>query len=441
MFSWFKKDPLREAIKLAKRATRAGDYRDAFKHLRELCPDESISLDRKRYVLLMRAVEEVGAPFDGQEFRERIADAHQRPDDVEALYQAGCDLLDYGLHELATLPLQRLFALEPDDAVHVTALASAYEGLMLNERIVALLRSCTPEVQEDPLCLYLLAFHEIMCGRVEQARPLVPELARTIPEDQHYLYERLTAMIARADAIAPVTGLNDHDLIGWHYVKTGGLLTHLSPFGYEEAMRGRYAMYQENYELCRYGLERLRQLLNLWGLDPPRIYYARDRSNRIMATAAGQLFGRPLESLVQANGPGLIVIYDLDELEGDDMERIMLHHPGRWLFVHTLNWVEPPTISADIVTYLHQLKIAPWAAHLKVDATDRSVAFTDPDQRSIEEIAGDIVAAQALPSESTCYDPDLAPIAAATHHQASIFREVGYRERYWQGGPVKSSRF
>lgn len=442
MFGWFKKDPLHQAIKRAKTASRAGEYREAFNHLRELCPDESIALDRKRYAVLMRAIEEVGASFDGPEFREMIAHAHQRPDDVEALYQAGCDLLDYGLNEFATLPLQRLLALEPDNAVHVTALVSAYEGLNLNERIVALLRACTPEVQEDPLCLYLLAFHEIMCGRIEQARPIVPELARSIPEDQHYLCERVTAMIARADAIAPVTGLGDHDLIGWHYVKTGGLLTHLSPFGFEEAMRGRYALYQETYDLCRYGLERLRQLLILWQLDPPRIYFGRDRSSRIMATAAAKLFDRPLEPLAQANGPGLIVIYDLDELEGDDMERIMLHHPGRWLFVHTLNWVDPPTLSADIVTYLHQCKTAPWAARLRVDPADpRTISYTDPDQRGIEEIAADVLAAEAPSPDAVSYDPDLAGIAAATRHQASIFREDGYRERYWQGGPVKSSRF
>ncbi len=442
MFGWFKRDPLRVTISRARNASRSGDFRGSFSLLRGLCPDETIALERKRFVALMRAIEEVGASFDGQDFRDRIAPAHRRPDDVEALYQAGCDLLDYGLHDFATLPLQRLFSLEPDNPVHVTALASAYEGLMMNDRVVALLLNSKPEIRRDPLCLYLLAFHQIMCGQVERARLLMPELEASIPTEQHYLVERVAGMIARADRIGPVTGLGERDLIGWHYVKTGGLLTHLSPFGFESGMKGRYAMFQESYSMCRYGLERLRQLLALWALDPPRIYFGRDRSSKVMATAAARLFKRPLEPLALANGPGLIVIYDLEELEGDDMERILLHHPGRLLFVHTLNWVEPPTLSADVVTYLHQLKIAPWAPQLKVDSADqRSVSRTEPDLRSVEELAEDIVDAEPLPLDAISYDPDLREIAAATRGQASIFREEGYRERFWQGGPVKSARF
>lgn len=434
MFGLWRSDPVRDAIKAAWKVVKKGSHQEAFTILRRLLPNEQIARNRKLFIQVLKIVDQMGTVYGDQSLSGHLLPCINDPDDPEHLYELGCELIEHGAHAFASLPLQRLYYLEPDDPVYASALITTYEGLFMSEEIVALIKSSSAEVREDPECYYLLAFHEVMTNAVEQARARLPEVQAMVPEDQWFLPERLGRMIERADVIKSVTGLTHTDLVGWHYVKTGGVLTHVSPFGYHGSMHGRYAMIQDQLSLCHYSIVRLKQILDAWDLHPPLVYFGRDRSSRIMATAVGQLLGLPLEPLAQAVGPGLIVIYDLNELEGDDLERITFHHPGRILFVHTLNWVEKPSLSPDVVTYLHQFNFSPWAM-------DLPMVKSNPYQPTVQQAADDILEAELPEEDVISYDPDLTALAQATRGQASIFRTDGFRERFWQGGPVKSAMF
>ena len=87
------------------------------------------------------------------------------------------------------------------------------------------------------------------------------------PDDDGWApaYHQVTRMLERAEAARAATPLDDRDLRGWQFVLTGGLVTTLSPYGFEQGMTGRYAYTQDAAGTCRYGLHRLEQVLAATG--------------------------------------------------------------------------------------------------------------------------------------------------------------------------------
>lgn len=441
VFGFWRDQTINKALKLAKQAHDAGDHQQALRQLRLLLPNPDYSIHKRKFVKILKMLKVVGGVFGGDEFVDKINPVLRSPDDREHLYQLGYDLIEYGLHAFATLPLYRVHHLVPNEATIISELAAALEGLMMSEKIVTLILNAAEEIQEDPVCFYLLIFHLIMSGQIDDASARLPRLAALMKtEEQQFMVSRVTKMIQRAELIKPITGLSDQDLVGWHFVKTGGMLTYTSPYGFDEGMSGRFAFTQDSYARCRYGIEQLVSLLDGWELKPPKVFYGRDRSSHVLGLAVAELLGTPAEPLVQASGPGLIVFYDLAQLEGDDWDRVTLHQAGRPLFVHAVNWVEPPPISPDVLTYLYQTNCAPWERQMRV-TEEHTTEWSEPDERSPAAISADILNAPSLDEEELSKHRSLTPLAEATQSSASAFVEEGYRERFWQGGPVKSSMF
>ncbi len=244
-------------------------------------------------------------------------------------------------------------------------------------------------------------------------------------------------MLARAaTAVGGTPGPTD--LRGWHYVLTGAILLHVSPYGFEE-MRGRYAWTQDSYERCRGGLDRLEMVLRAWERLPQRILSAPDDPSRALALAAGGVLGIPVEPW-QQDRRGLIVTYDLAGLPGALLGELSRHDEGTVLFSHATCWTLPTRLfAADLTTYLYQSNAAPWADRPKMGEPQK-VERIPADPGPPEVWAERILAARSDLGDAGGADDDvdrvepLLALSGRVRDQAAAFRAEGPRELLWFGG-------
>jgi hypothetical protein len=257
----------------------------------------------------------------------------------------------------------------------------------------------------------------------------------------------LAGMLERAGALQGVAPLDARDLRGWHFVVTGGLLLHISPFGLDEGMNGRYAYTQDSEARCLEGIRRAGAALSAWKLSPPRVFVLPDRASAALARAAAAVLGLPEAPWPEGGTPepGLIVAYDLRRLDGEVLQSLKDHRPGQILFAHAACWTEEPPFVADLTTYLYQMNAAPWDARLGFDPEKQAAIEVPADESSVETLAERI--ANASLEEGALADlAALAAFAEAAAHAGGdaalgAMLTGGARRRQREGSPVKSSRF
>src|SRR5262249_51840811 len=262
-----------------------------------------------------------------------------------------------------------------------------------------------------------------------------------------YVARRIEGMLARADAVRTATALDGNDLRGWHFVITGALLLHLSPFGFDEAMRGRYAYTQDAPSRCLEGLRRLAAVLAAWDRRPAGVGRLEDDDSAALAVAAGQILGCPVESWPAGGtaGEGLVAAYDLSTLDPTVIETLREHRPGQVLFSHASCWTQEPPFAADLTTYLYQYNVSPWGEGLQVDPktrqTVRGAASTAP---AVERAAEGVAA--PLEADGLAGLPRLVGLARSAQglsgeHGTGALRRDGPRRRQGRNSPVLSNRF
>jgi hypothetical protein len=246
------------------------------------------------------------------------------------------------------------------------------------------------------------------------------------------------AIVARADRLAGTSPLDARDLRGWHYVLTGGLLLHQSPYGFAAPMHGRYAWLQDSLPRIATGLDRLGALLA--PLDVPCIYAPPGRDHEIVARAASIRLGLPRAPwpAVGVPAPGLVVLYDLAGLPAADVARLLPRRADQVVFAHASSWTHDAPIAPDVTTLLYQSLVAPWAEAMVLDPVTREAGRSPADTRPAEVIAAELAASPGLDAEGVAADePDrLEALARRVWPLAP-----GTRARLWAGGPVPSNRF
>ena len=277
-----------------------------------------------------------------------------------------------------------------------------------------------------------------MSGALELARAQLPRLAEPADEQEAFMAARIQRMLARADFIAPAAALDDHDLRGWHVALTGGLLLTRSPHGLDGPMRGRYAFVQDSLRWQRAAIDALREVLDTFGLTPPRVLLLPERGSEALGRATAQALGLPAVEFAPDRA-GLVAAYDLSRLPHPAQVALRHHQPEQILWAHAVCWTRPPICTPDVSTFLYQFNTAPW---------ERQLAADGPDIPSVEGTAEHIAQAilAAAPEDE---DPDPAARAALHQHLAgaadlaapALRREGGLREKLWLMGPVPSNRF
>ncbi len=228
----------------------------------------------------------------------------------------------------------------------------------------------------------------------------------------------------RADRVEAITPLDGRDLRGWHYVLTGGLLAHQSPYGFDEPMHGRYAWLADSLPLVAMGIERLQGLVARLGL--PCVYAPPRRDDEILAEAIAIRLGIPRATWpsVGVPAPGLVVVYDLQRLPAVYAPQLEQRRPDQVLFAHASPWTTDSAIAPDVTTLLYQSLVSPWAE--------------PDDDRSVETIARTVVESPGLAADELLADE---PARWEALVGATWPPRPGPRSRLWAGGPVSSNRF
>ncbi|MFI9271744.1 hypothetical protein ACIGXM_13645 [Kitasatospora sp. NPDC052896] len=370
-----------------------------------------------------------GAGFD--DLTEASAALAAHPEDATRLYEFGYSCVERGVPHLAVPALRASLALRPGRQT-LLELAVALEDGERHADAVDLLQEHESRTADWP-DRYLLVHNALMNGRLDLARQVFGTL--TAPDENWApAADRIRRILARATDAAPV---DRTDLRGWHFTLTGGLLTTLSPFGFQQGMTGRWAFLQDSFDSCRYGLERLRAVLTAAGRRPTSVGLLPDRGSRALGLAAARLLGLPAVPYRPGTPDALVVAYDLNACDQELVGRLRDRAPGEVLYEHATCWTAPPVVPADVSTLLVQTVIAPWEPGLP-SAGDPMPA----DDRSPEDLAEAIRTASVEPDPGdggTPADPDELLTSFAARVRGSWL--TGPRDRVRSAGPVPSSRF
>jgi len=416
----------------------AGDDRAAFDQLRAgLGWPTGKAIPPAELPRWLELVGELAARRGADPLAELAGAAVRDPDSPDRLYDLGYALIDAGAPAIAAAVLWRCLALVGDSEEVVCELVSALESALAYPDAVAVLEDHAALRARSFLCRYLYAFNAAMAGRLDITRGALAELSPESAETTG-LRDTIRGICERADRVAGICPLDARDLRGWHYVLTGGLLSHQSPYGFDDPMHGRYAWLADSLPRLATGLDRLAQLVAPLAL--PCIYAPPGRDHEIIAEAAALRLGIPLAPwpAIGVPAPGLIVMYDLAQLPSGDVARLVQRRPDQIVFAHASPWTSDSPLAPDLTTLLYQSLVAPWAAHTIVDPETRAISEAAPDERPAAEIAGELAASPGLDdAELTADEPA---------RWAALVTEVwppapGPRSRLWAGGPVPSSRF
>ncbi|PTL81608.1 hypothetical protein [Vitiosangium sp. GDMCC 1.1324] len=398
----------------------------------------------------------IAASLAGEELADIIRKAAHAPKDAQALYYLGYQLIEQKLYGIAATPLARAHRLVPRQEPLLLEFITALEGAGHHEAAVETLHTLPRLVESSFMCRYRLAYNAIMSGDLEEPRRLVlglqALLARIPPEDPnapHYpaMAERIRQMLARAEALQAVTPLDSSDLRGWHFVVTGGVLLHLSAHGWEAGMNGRYAFVQDSVSTCLEGIRRVEAVLSQTGRLLPRVFILPERYSAILGHATARVLGVPAEPWPEqgSDAPGLVVAYDLMNLEPPLLKTLQPHRPGQVLWSHATQWTEELPFTADLTTFMYQMNFAPWGERLRLDPDARPGERTPPAEGPVEELAQGVISAKL--SEDALEDlPVLSRLVAAMGSlkdaaAGGLFVQQGLRRRHLSDSPVKSGRF
>ncbi|GAB4198475.1 MAG: hypothetical protein OHK0022_17880 [Roseiflexaceae bacterium] len=416
-----------------------GDPHRAFAALRPLLFDEALAGEDTRFVDVLELFARVGAALTGEEFGAKVRAAAEYPDDIQALYDLGYELIEQGLPAAAATVLTRANRLAPGQEWIVTELVAALERDMRYVEARAVLLGERDLLLESFLCSYLLAFNSLMSGDLTGARDAVETLRPGPEPSEQAMAARISRMVARCEAVAGLSPLDERDLRGWHLGLNGGLLLYRSPYG-EESMSGRYAFVQDNEGLCAAGVRLAEAALAALGQRPPRVFAPADRDSAILAHAAATMLSLPLAAWPPEGSaePGLIVVYDLDNLDGETLATLLERRPGQVLWVHAACWTHDLPIAGDLTTFLYQYCHTPWGERQVGFDPERDETITKAaDTAPVEQIAARVVAATPDPQAMA----EREALVALVRRVAPLLPQEGQRERQWAGSPVPSALF
>ncbi|WP_432559557.1 hypothetical protein [Granulicoccus sp. GXG6511] len=414
-----------------RRQVEAGDLRGAITRLQEAPVSDAEFAE---------LVARIGHSVELSDLTRAGQTAEARPQDHEALYQLGYELIEVGLPELAVRPLTTAYR-QGFDARVVFELVAALESLDRHGDAAWLLRTHEAELPPGGT-QYLLVHNLLQSGAVDEA------LRRGVDvTDVQGLGDApgaLRSRLARAwDRRAATSSLHPQDLRGWQFVLDATVLLTLSPWGID-TMNGRHGFTSDSFAQCAVALERLRLVLDTAGVRPHHVALLPDRDSRILGLAVAQSLGLPSRAYTPGDPGGLVVAYRLETLAAELQEALVKRAPGEILFEHVGQWVTPARVVPDVVTFLAQAVTAPWGAQLTFGNGPTPVAHEVPaDDSPAEDLAARIC---ATPPEDFAGDADAVPdgpdvLARFVREARQSWPDADRRLRRPGNGPVRSARF
>ncbi|MFL1379555.1 MULTISPECIES: hypothetical protein [unclassified Nocardiopsis] len=394
---------------------------------------------------LVALVRDASRALGADDLAAAAADLLGDIDGPKALYDFGYAATGSGIPFAGVPALRRARELAPDVLPILWELASALEDAHRHRDAADALRGWAGELPAWP-GRYLVAYNSFAAGDLDGARAALAGLPAPQDPDWAPARDRVAAMAERAAVAAAAGPLDGFDLRGWHFALHGGVVAHLSPYGFEESMRGRYAFVSDDYSYCRTGLERLRLVLETAGRAVDGVMAPPDRDSTVLGLAAARLLDLPLLPVDPARPGVLVVAYDLDDADPQLRGALFERPEGQILFEHAASWVRPSGPAADVVTLLHQNVHRPWGERMRmadVEDPSRGVETVPADERPEAELAEEVLAAEALTGENGEGEPP-DTVDVLTGFVGAVAGHWARSARRWRAdtpGPVRSSFF
>jgi hypothetical protein len=182
-----------------------------------------------------------------------------------------------------------------------------------------------------------------------------------------------------------------------------------------------------------------------WPTRPRRqVVAAPSPESQPLARAVALRTGLPLVPW-DGDASGIVVAWSMDGLDDVSFLKALREHgPEQVLFVHTSSWVDPFPYAPDVTTLLHQHATHPYTGGA-LRVVDGQVVPAEPDGRSVEELAQEILSAEGGEDSMSSIEHVLAVARAVLGppepHRAGLGRTHGPRHHQRAGSPVPSNRF
>lgn len=190
------------------------------------------SVDEIPPVDLARIVGRIAASVP---FEDLVTAAHafaQEPHSAQAAYDLGYACIERGLSFVAIPVLRGLLGWTSNVELVLTELVSAYEDEHRHAEALAVLEDHDGSLSPWP-SRYLAVYNAVFAGDLDRAHRHLARLPEPTEDRWGWAWDRIHRIVGRADALRPLDG---RDLRGWHFVLTGGILTTLSPYGFDQGL-------------------------------------------------------------------------------------------------------------------------------------------------------------------------------------------------------------
>ncbi len=393
-----------------------GSPQDAFQKLDlvlpSLTPDCALKSDTALFADAWTAFGLVADRIVGKELGDLSRSVAETPTEPRGLFELGHALLSQGLARHAIPLLRHAHQLTPEPAVR-RALTVACQKAHHYDEVVELLSGGSDLTYADR---HALVFNTLLVGRVEEA--LGTPLGDPPDENWTVARQQLDAQLRRAALAKTLPGaLSSQDLRGWHFTLTGAVLLHLSPYGFPEPMAGRYAMLNDSKERCAHTVEALATVLDIVGLEPPRIVALPDYDSEVIATALATRMNVPLESFgTGREDAALLVAYDLGNVADLALRAVYHRRVGQMLVEHASQWTDPIELAPDVCGHLHQINTPFWkdqgvpadphehaATILKAAPDDEDLSSLKAFTSAVRELVLEALQTEALRPRQECW--------------------------------------
>jgi len=400
-----------ESLQEASNALRAGNRVSAWRNLQpaltypaglEMCDDE--------FAEGLEILSNISNGRTSSQAKTALKKARAEPTDIQALFDVGSLLRESRLPQIAATALARGNQIAPDIPALVNELSTALAESGHYREAFEALQAASGAREQDWFTRYLYSFNALMSGHMVEARQGLALLGGYHNDEATVLYDRLARLINRSRSVGPWTPLDATDLRGWHYVITGGLITHLAA-GQSNVRNGRYTKVRDSHELMHEGVVRAATVFDSWDKCPKLVVYSNDPSSKIMAHVWHRRIGVPIRpySPGDPTRDAMFVAYDLQDADRSFVDALERRQPGQILFSHASHWSRDFGCASDISTYLYEHNSKPWGA----------------DPGPANTIAGRVVATELTRASLH----DLAPLARLAR-AAGRPEESGPRDRF-----------
>lgn len=335
------------------------------------------------------------AKLGGSEEGDLFAKALDNFNSFDSFHNLGVHFINAGHYSLAESFLAKALTLNPTDLDTAHDLAIAYARRFQIPKAVETL-SNLKAAQYDFWSLYFLAKCSLLNKDTRRVPEYIESLERALNntdntediEIPRSKTEELKETLERYKTIEnPVMHIRD-----WQFIQYGSII--LDYFDSDEYVAGgRYVASWGSVEAISEVIQRLASLLGHLHVPVKNVYALPGRDSEIIARAISGELNASLAIYTpgETKGPGLVVAADASGF--NDYPELSHIQQGQLLFALNQNWLETVYVNPDIIGFMTQTYSCPWngGGFKIIDPESGDMERTEPDDRSPEEIASDIL--------------------------------------------------